>query len=168
MVILGIDPGFGITGYGLIEVNGGRERNPKLIEAGIIRSKKTKPLEQRLHEIHRQLKDLVQEFSPQLMVVEDIYSLQAFPRSAILIGHVRGIVLLLAAQQAIPVFSYFPLQVKKALLGNGKATKSQIQRMVQTALHLKESLAPDDCSDALAIALCHANRLSRENFGMRI
>ena len=92
------------------------------------------------------------------MAVEDIFSTGAFPKSAILIGHVRGIVLLAASQKAVPVFSYYPLQVKKALLGNGNATKIQVQRMVETALRLTEPIRPDDCSDALAVALCHAGR----------
>ena len=157
MILLGIDPGFGITGYGIIEA---RDRqNPRLVEAGIIKSKKEKTFSERLGEIHEQIEELLGEFKPSCVAVEDIYSAGAFPRSAILIGHVRGIVLLCAAQNGIPVFSYYPLQVKKALLGNGNATKAQVQRMVQTSLGLDQPIHPDDCSDALAIALCHANHL---------
>ena len=159
MIILGVDPGFGITGYGLIEVAPPRVQNPRLVEAGILKSKKKESLSVRLKEIYGQIIQLFEEFSPGAVAVEDIFSVGAFPKSAILIGHMRGVVLLAAAQNAVPVFSYYPLQVKKSLLGNGHASKSQVQKMVQTTLHMDASPKPDDLSDALAVALCHASRL---------
>jgi crossover junction endodeoxyribonuclease RuvC len=159
MIILGIDPGFGITGYGLIEVNASNGRQPRIVEAGVLTSKKSKPLSERLHEIHKHLSEILQEHSPSALAVEDIYSIHAFPRSAICIGNVQGIVLLAAAQKAVPVFTYFPIQVKKALLGYGRATKTQVQQMVQRTLELKQIPQPDDAADALAVALCHANRI---------
>ena len=159
MILLGIDPGFGITGYGLIEA--GDRQDPSLVEAGVIRSNKENTLSERLREIHDRLKELLSEFKPSSLAIEDVFSAGAFPKSAILIGHVRGIVLLCAAQSGIPVSSYYPLQVKKALLGNGNATKAQVQRMVQSALGLDQPIRPDDCSDALAIALCHSGHVGR-------
>ncbi len=159
MVILGIDPGFGITGYGLIEVRASDTRHPKLLEAGILSSKQKKHLSERILEIYSSLDSILDEFSPKAMAIEDTYSIHAFPKSAILIGYVQGIVHLAAAQRKIPIFTYYPLQVKKALLGNGRATKAQTQRMIQTAFSLHAPPRPDDVADALAVALCHAQRM---------
>lgn len=159
MKILGIDPGFGITGYGLIEAHANQSRGLQLVEAGILNSQKNRAFSERLCEIHRYLTELLKEFSPEVMAIEDTYSVQAFPKTAIFIGCVRGVVLLAAGQNSIPVFHYYPRQVKKALVGNGDATKSQIQKMVQSNLCLKETPRPDDVADALAVAICHAQRL---------
>ncbi len=162
MIILGVDPGFGITGYGALEADPEDIRNVKLIEAGVLKSPKTLPFPGRLQEIYTQMLTLLDEFKPASIAVEEIYSTLAFPRTAIAIGHVRGVVLLAAAQKKVPVFSYFPRQVKKALVGNGNATKSQIQRMVETLFGLSNDKSrPDDLSDAIAIALCHANHAGR-------
>lgn len=158
MVILGVDPGFGITGYGLIEADPKKFPEPRVIEAGILTSDKKQPLPERLKEIHRQFVALLEEFSPQAIALEEIFSVGAFPKSAILIGHVHGIVLLAAAQAGIPVFMYYPIQVKRALLGYGHGSKGQTQRMVQRTLGLDKPPQPDDVADALAVALCHANR----------
>ena len=158
MVILGIDPGFGITGYGLIEAGPDRQRTPRLVEAGILTSKKTSPLPDRLNEIYRHFVELLEEYRPGALALEEIFSVGNFPKSAILIGHVHGIVLLGAAQRGIPVFTYYPVQVKRALLGYGHGTKAQTQRMVQRALGLAAPPQPDDVADALAVALCHAHR----------
>lgn len=160
MVILGVDPGFGITGYGVIEAGPGRTHTPRLVEAGILTSDKSLPLAQRLQEIHTQFVEVLREFKPQSIALEQIFSVGQFPRSAILIGHVHGIVLLAAAQNKISVTTYFPTQVKRALLGHGRAAKAQTQRMVQRALNLDAPPQPDDVADALAVALCHANRLN--------
>ena len=156
--ILGIDPGFGITGYGLIEVPPQDRTAIQVLEAGIITSKKTNPLHERLLELYDQLLDILKEFCPKAMAIENTFSLAAFPKSGIFIGYVQGIVLLAAAQKSIPVFHYYPLQVKKALMGHAGATKSQVQKMVQTTLGLSKVPRPDDVADALAVALCHANR----------
>lgn len=158
MIILGIDPGYGITGYGLIEINGRLFHKPKFIEAGVLRSKLKKPLGERLYEIYRNLVEILEEFHPEVVAIEDSYSSSLFPKSAIYIGHVQGVVYLAAAQKNIPVHSYYPLQVKKAILGNGRATKSQTQKMVQTTFQLGSPPKPDDAADALAVALCHAHR----------
>lgn len=159
MIILGVDPGFGITGYGLIKVGSPGSAAPELVEAGALTSDRKKPLCGRLQEIYQHLCEILEEFSPQAMAVEEIYSDHAFPRSGIHIGKVQGVILLAAAEKKIPIQSYFPIQVKKALLGHGRATKPQVQKMVQRALNLQEVPRPDDVADALAVALCHANRI---------
>ena len=158
MVIMGIDPGFGITGYGLIESDPARLKTPRLIEAGVLTTPKTDPLSDRLHEIYKGFIGLFQEFSPSAIALEEIFSVGTFPKSAILIGHVHGIVHLVAAQNGIPLFMYYPIQVKRALLGYGRGTKLQMQKMVQRTLSLAAPPRPDDVADALAVALCHANR----------
>jgi crossover junction endodeoxyribonuclease RuvC len=157
-VILGVDPGFGITGYGVIEADAKRWTVPRVIEAGILTSDKKAELQDRLKEIHDQFVSVLKEFSPRAVALEQIFSVGAFPKSAILIGHVHGIVLLAAAQAGIPVSTYYPIQVKRALLGYGHGSKGQMQRMVQRALNLDRPPQPDDVADALAVALCHANR----------
>ena len=156
---MGIDPGFGITGYGLIETDPSRARVPRLIEAGILASKKDSPLPERLREIYDNFVSLLQEFSPAAVALEEIFSVGKFPKSAIMIGHVHGIVLLASAQNSIPVYTYYPIQVKRALLGYGRGSKQQMQRMVQRTLELPKPPQPDDVADALAVALCHANRV---------
>ena len=163
MVILGLDPGFGITGYGLIEVDPVNIQKVTLIEAGVLKSPKSLSFSERLNEIYTQTMEILKEFSPEAAAVEDIYSSQAFPRSAIAIGHVRGILLLALSLNKIPVHSYFPREVKKALVGNGNATKNQVQRMVENTFQLDGTHRPDDLSDALAIALCHASHVNRLN-----
>lgn len=162
MIILGIDPGYGITGYGLIEVDHGTHP-PKLIEAGVLTSKKEKNLSQRLHEIYINLQSLLKEFSPQALALEEVFSVPSFPKSAFFIGNVHGIVHLAAVQSSVPIFSYYPIQVKKILLGYGRAQKAQTQRMVQRVFNLDKIPQPDDVADALALALCHAHRTRNLN-----
>ncbi len=159
MIILGIDPGFGISGYGIIDVRQDRVQVPKLIEAGILTSKKESKFQDRLSEIHKGLVDIIKEYSPEALALEEVYSSGAFPKSAIHIGQVQGIVMLAASQAAIPVHMYYPIQVKKCLIGFGHGTKMQMQKMIQRTLGLKEVPRPDDVADALAVALCHANRV---------
>ena len=161
MIILGVDPGFGITGYGLIEADPDDIRNVKLLEAGVLRSAKNTPFSARLEEIYARMVELLEEFKPASVAVEEIFSSPAFPRSSIAIGHVRGVLLLAASQKKIPVFSYFPRQVKKSLVGNGNASKSQVQKMVENMFGLDKAVRPDDMADAIAIALCHAGQHAR-------
>ncbi len=164
MIILGVDPGFGITGYGLLDVAPQDARNARLLEAGVLKSDKKLSFHDRLEEIYRQMASIIEEFSPDCLAVEEIFSSQAFPRSSIAIGHVRGVILLASSQKKVPVFSYFPREVKKALTGNGNASKSQVQKMVENFFELDKKSRPDDLSDAIAIALCHANHSGRRSF----
>jgi len=152
MRILGIDPGTGILGFGIIEQ--GRQK-PKLIDAGVIRTPVHQPLAERLVTIHDELAELMDMYELQAMSVEKLF----FARNvttAISVSHARGVVLLLGQQRGIPIFEYTPMQIKQAVTGYGKADKKQIQEMVRIMLGLSEVPKPDDCADALAAALTHS------------
>jgi crossover junction endodeoxyribonuclease RuvC len=152
LCILGIDPGLNITGYGLLDVGAGR---PRLVEAGVIRGKTRGSLTARLVEIHAGLSEVIASFHPAAMAIEELYSHYARPRTAILMGHARGVLCLAAAQAGVPVISYSATQVKRILTGSGQAPKGQVQRAVQRELGLLKLPEPPDVADALAIALCH-------------
>ena len=158
MVILGIDPGIQITGYGLLEVHQGVK--PALIEAGFVRTKPKNTSEKRLLEIYNGLSEVVEEFKPSVMAIEELYSHYSHPKTAITMGHARGVAFLIAAQYDISVVSYSANRIKNAVTGYGKATKIQVQEMIRQTLGLKETPKPADAADALAVALCHAYALS--------
>ena len=153
MRILGIDPGLQRTGYGLIDTAPGG--GAQLVEAGVIRADAKKPLEIRLQEIYDSLVGVFQEFRPDVAVVEQLFSTYAHPRTAILMGHARGVIFLAAAGAGVPVTSYAPNRIKQAVTNSGHADKRQVQRAVQQAFGLKKAPQPADVADALAIALCH-------------
>ena len=150
--ILGIDPGLNITGYGVLEV---AERGLRLCEAGVVRGKTKGSLVHRLLEIHTGVAEVIAALRPQVMGVEQLYSHYARPRTAILMGHARGMICLAAAQAGIPVVHYSATQIKKILTGNGRAGKPQMQRAIQRELALPTLPEPADVADALAVALCH-------------
>jgi len=154
MLILGIDPGLRATGYGGIELVGSAVR---LAEAGVIRTTESAPLFKRLSELAAGLSEVIAAVQPQVMVVESLYSHYKHPRTAILMGHARGVVILVAAQRGIPVFDYPATRIKKALTGNGRAPKLQMQRAILGLFNLKCLPQPPDVADALAVAACHAN-----------
>jgi crossover junction endodeoxyribonuclease RuvC len=162
MRILGIDPGLQRTGYGVVETGAapglGRLR---LIEAGIVRTDRGAPLESRLAEIEEGLAAVIAEFRPDAVAVEQHYSHYKHPRTAILMGHARGVVFLAAARAGLPVTSYAATRIKKSLVGAGHASKHQVQRAIQSALGLKAVPEPADVADALAVALCHAHSSGR-------
>ncbi|WP_419194676.1 crossover junction endodeoxyribonuclease RuvC [Novipirellula herctigrandis] len=149
--ILGIDPGLNTTGYGVIEVHG---QTIKLCEAGIIRSRAQDSIENRLQELHNGIKEVIEAFYPERMALEQLFSHYARPRTAILMGHARGVICLAAGQAGIPVSHYEPTRVKKVLTGNGHAPKHQMQQAVKLQLSLATVPEPADVADALAIALC--------------
>lgn len=149
--ILGVDPGLNTTGYSLIELTGQR---PKLIEAGVIRGG-NHALEIRLRELHRGLVEIIEALRPQVMAIEQLYSHYQRPRTAILMGHARGVACLAAANGGLPIAHYAATQVKKMLTGSGRASKSQVQAAITREFALKEPPEPHDVADALAIALCH-------------
>jgi crossover junction endodeoxyribonuclease RuvC len=153
--VLGIDPGLNTTGYGVLEVAVG---GPKLCEAGIVRGRDRRSLTSRLVELFEGLSDVIDQPKPCAMALEQLYSHYERPRTAILMGHARGVICLAAARNGIPVVSYSATQVKKILTGNGRAKKDQVQRAVQRELKLKQLPEPPDVADALAIALCHYYR----------
>ncbi len=150
--ILGIDPGLNITGYGVLEAVGGRLR---LCEAGVIRGRSRGSLTKRLVEIHEGVVEVIAGLKPDVMAIEELYSHYARPRTAILMGHARGVICLAAAQAKIPVVHYSATQIKRILTGSGRAPKSQVQRAIQRELALGALPDPPDVADALAAALCH-------------
>jgi crossover junction endodeoxyribonuclease RuvC len=160
---MGIDPGLSATGYGIIE---GLGPSPRIVEAGVIRSRDKDPLEKRLLEILEGMTEVIKEFSPTVVAVEELYSKYAHPRTAIIMGHARGIIYVAAAERGIPVVSYAATRIKNSLTGHGRAAKDQVQRMVQQAFGLERPPQPADVADALAIALCHHNVLRHGQSGM--
>jgi crossover junction endodeoxyribonuclease RuvC len=153
--VLGIDPGLNTTGYGVLELAVG---GPKLCEAGIVRGHDRRSLTSRIAELFEGVVDVIDQLKPCAMALEQLYSHYQRPRTAILMGHARGVICLAAARAGVPVISYSATQVKKALTGNGRAKKDQMQRAVQQELKLKQLPEPPDVADALAIALCHYYR----------
>ena len=154
MRILGVDPGLSVTGYGLVDTD---STKPRLIEGGIICTDAGAPLAQRLHSIHAGMTEVIAEHRPDVVVVEELYAKYRHPRTAILMGHARGVICLAAAAAGVPLQSYTASQVKKSLTGNGNASKEQIKRMVCRIFGLSKPPARADVTDALALALCHAS-----------
>lgn len=151
--VLGIDPGLNITGYGVLEVG---PRGVRLCEAGVVRGRTRDSLTARLAEIHQGVSEVIAALGPHEMAIEQLYSHYARPRTAILMGHARGVICLAAAQARIDVRHYSATQVKRILTGNGRAPKTQIQQAIQRELLLAQVPEPADVADALAVALCHA------------
>jgi len=149
--ILGIDPGLRITGYAVIEVQHGAAA---LLDAGIIRGT-ARSMTERLAQLHAGLVEVLEEHHPAVMVVEQLYAHYAHPRTAILMAHARGALLLAAAEHTVPVVSYNATSIKKTITGSGRASKEQIQRTMQRELGLAQSPEPPDVADAIAAALCH-------------
>jgi crossover junction endodeoxyribonuclease RuvC len=154
MRILGIDPGLQLCGYACLEADEGRE---KLIEAGVIRTDSRLPIEEKLNRIAGDMESLLKSFKPDVVAVEELYSHYAHPKTAILMGHARGVILQRCAQAAIEVRSFSATRIKKSLTGNGRASKEQVQRTIQTILSLSKLPEPADVADAIAAALCCAN-----------
>ena len=163
MKILGVDPGLRITGYGVISISKSfhRDRRMHLLEAGIIRSTPSMGIAARLKKIHDALAEVISEFRPDVLVIEKMFTHTRHPTTAILMGHVRGVVCLLSGTARVPLVSVASTHVKKAVTGRGHASKWQIQRTIQTALGLKEVPEPPDVADALAIAVSYAWTLKK-------
>lgn len=160
MIILGIDPGTARLGYGVIDASGG---SPGLIDYGIGETFPSEAMPDRLLHLYGIVRELITQHEPNVMVVEKLY----FARNvttAIAVGQARGVVLLAAAERSIPVREYSPSEIKHAIVGYGKAEKSQIQEMVRIILGLDRIPQPDDAADALAIAVCEAHMSS--GYGM--
>ncbi len=153
--VLGVDPGLQITGYGVVEVG---SRGPVVCEAGVIRSSETRvgaDMAPRVLALYNGIVEVVDQFRPQAVAVEQLYAHYAHPRTAILMAHARGVIFLAAAQRGVPVISYYATRIKKTVTGNGRAPKDQVQRAVQRELGLAALPEPPDVADALAAALCH-------------
>ncbi|OHB65231.1 MAG: crossover junction endodeoxyribonuclease RuvC [Planctomycetes bacterium RBG_13_62_9] len=156
--IVGIDPGLQVCGYACLEIDGGRET---IVEAGVFRTTRELPLEVKLNQIAEDVDTLLGRFRPDVVAVEQLYSHYAHPRTAILMGHARGVILQKCAAAHIEVMSFAATRIKKSITGNGRASKEQMQRTMQTILGLGELPKPPDVADAMAIALCCANTISR-------
>ena len=157
MRILGIDPGLQVCGYACLETGTDREN---LIEAGIIRTEGGWPIQEKLNRIAEDMQSLLKSLCPDVVAVEELYAHYAHPRTAILMGHARGVILQKCAGAAIEVRSFSATRIKKSITGNGRASKGQIQRTIQTILSLPKLPEPSDVADAIATALCCANSIS--------
>jgi crossover junction endodeoxyribonuclease RuvC len=154
VIVLGIDPGLASTGYGVVQSVAGRL---VALDGGVIETLATAPQERRLADIHAAVDALLAEHEPDAVALEELYFGQNV-KTAFAVGHGRGAAMLAAGQRGIVCMSYTPQQVKAAVCGNGRADKAQVARMVQTLLALPQAPTPDHASDALAVAMCHANR----------
>jgi crossover junction endodeoxyribonuclease RuvC len=152
--ILGVDPGLDTTGYGIIDDAAGKI---SLLEAGVINTSHKESIEVRLKKIYRGIAGLIDKFKPNILVLEKLYSHYRHPVTAILMGHGRGVICLAAGEQEIQLISYPAKKIKKALTGNGNASKQQVQRMVGNVLSIQNAASiPVDVTDALAAALAHS------------
>jgi crossover junction endodeoxyribonuclease RuvC len=163
--ILGVDPGLHVTGYAVLEV---AATGPLVREAGVVRSaerRQTPDMAPRLSALYNGLVEVIAEYRPAVMVVEQLYAHYDHPRTAILMAHARGVIFLAAAQHGVPVVSYNASRIKKTITGHGRASKEQVQYTMLRELRLAELPEPPDVADALAAALCHyyAQRLRAPN-----
>lgn len=155
MRILGIDPGIAIVGYGVVDKEGNRY---KTIAYDAVTTKAHTPLEDRLEKVYNGVCEIIKEYKPDAMSIEELF-FNNNAKTALTVGQARGVIILAAVQNHIPVYEYTPLQVKQALTGYGRASKTQIQQMMKSMLGLTEVPKPDDVADALAIAVCHGNSM---------
>jgi crossover junction endodeoxyribonuclease RuvC len=156
MRILGIDPGLQVCGYACIESNSGETT---LLEGGVIRTTASKAIEMRLNQIAEDIDSILNKFKPDVVGVEQLYSHYAHPRTAILMGHARGVILQRCADAGVEVKSFGATRIKKCITGNGHASKEQMQRTIKTLLGLSAVPEPNDVTDAIAAAMCCAEML---------
>lgn len=159
MRILGVDPGLGTTGYGIIEVQnlswpGGKSRI-RFFNGGVIETRANTPIFQRLNKIYEGITEVVEKFKPDILILEKLYSHYRHPITAILMGHARGVICLVCARKKIPLVSYPVTRIKKAITGSGSASKHQVKMMVTNLLCLNSPPEYEDTSDALALAIAH-------------
>lgn len=152
MRIIGIDPGTGILGFGIIEVTAGKL---SIVDGGVIKTPSTDTDAERLKIIFEELSSVIKATKPEAMAVEKLFFAQNVT-TAMTVSQARGVVLLTGVQAGLTIHEYTPLQIKQALTGYGRADKKQIQEMVRVILNLKNAPKPDDCADALAAAICHS------------
>lgn len=149
-LVLGIDPGTAVTGYGVVSMFG---RTATLVECGVIRTNARDPLPARLQNIHDGVVELIERHHPDAVAVEDVFYARNV-RTTIVLGHARGVILLAAQRAALVIYEYPPAEIKKAITGTGAATKEQVQFMIARLLRLKNAPEPADASDGVAAALC--------------
>lgn len=155
MRILGIDPGIAIVGYGIVDKEGNRY---KTVAYDAVTTRAHTPLEQRLEKVYNGVDEIIKAYKPDVMSIEELF-FNNNAKTALTVGQARGVIILAAVKNGIPIYEYTPLQVKQALTGYGRASKSQIQQMMKSMLGLTEIPKPDDVADALAIAVCHGNSI---------
>lgn len=160
MIVLGIDPGLQVCGYAVVRADGSECR---LVEAGVIRTDRRLSLPKRLAQIAEDLSDLLNSAHPTVVAVEELYSHYAHPRTAVLMGHTRGVILLRAVQSGAELRSFSATRIKKSLTGNGRASKLQMQRTIQSLLGLPRMPEPADVADAVAAAMCCVRAMQKEN-----
>jgi crossover junction endodeoxyribonuclease RuvC len=153
LTIIGVDPGYAILGYGVIEYRSSRHR---LIAFGTVETEKEMPLPFRLKKIYDGLTEIIEKYEPDVCSIEELY-FNSNQKTAIKVGEARGAAILACAQAGLSVYEYTPLQIKQALTGYGRADKHQVQEMVRQILGLERTPRPDDAADAVAAAICHAN-----------
>ncbi len=158
MRVVGIDPGLKITGYGIVE---GEGNSFSLVEAGFVSTEEQAPMPERILGIYDDVLSVLEEAGPACVAIEELYAHYAHPRTAILMGHARGAIMLAAAKCGLSVASYSATMIKKSLTGNGHASKGQVQRMIEVMLGLDKPPEPADVADALAVALCHLNTAAK-------
>lgn len=152
MRIIGIDPGTGILGFGVIDAGKGKT---KLVTAGVVKTPAHTPLPDRLSEIYNSLTEIINETNPQMMAIEKLFFAQNVT-TAMSVAHARGVAMLTGYQAGMSIEEYTPLQIKQTMVGYGRASKQQVQEMVRLQLGLKDVPKPDDCADALAVAIMAA------------
>ena len=160
MRIIGIDPGLSATGYSILEIAAGSK--PKLVEAGIIKPVQNAALSVRLKSLYEDFLKLLQEAKPEKAAIEDLYSHYKYPKTAIIMGHCRGVIMLACANADVEVVSFAATKIKKSVTGNGRANKEQVSRAVASYLDLEPLKASHDLSDALAVSLTLANSISHK------
>jgi len=151
MRVIGIDPGTGILGFGVVDFNGGKM---KLVDAGVIKTPANTPLDERLEDIFDNLTDVIADTKPDCMSIEKLFFSQNIT-TAMSVSHARGVAMLAGRKGGMPIYEYTPLQIKQTVTGYGMAAKKQVQEMVRIQLGLAEVPQPDDCADALAAAITH-------------
>ncbi|MDO4593854.1 MAG: crossover junction endodeoxyribonuclease RuvC [Tissierellia bacterium] len=161
MLILGIDPGIAIMGYGLLNLKSNRV---KMVEYGVVTTSSKTNFADRLNVLYDNLQEIIDQYKPDEVAIEELF-FNKNVKTAITVGHARGIQVLCANRNKIPIYEYTPLQIKQAITGYGRANKKQMQLSVQSLLNLDKIPKPDDAADALAVSLCHVfNQRFKEEF----
>lgn len=162
MRVLGIDPGYAIVGWGVIDYSGSQF---KPVDFGAVTTQAGVPFEARLQQVYKEIFEICQKYKPEALAIEKLYY-QHNQTTVIGVAEARGVILLAAAQCGIPIFEYTPMQVKQSMTGYGKAVKKQMMEMVRIMLHLPAVPKPDDTADALAMAIthCHCSRSAMQNY----
>ena len=152
MRILGIDPGYAIMGYGVLEKTGS---SLKLLTTGAVTTDKDMDMSDRLKVLYSNLMEIIAEYQPEEVAIEELY-FNTNAKTVIFVGEARGVAILACANSGLPIYEYTPLQIKTSVTGNGRAEKKQVQSMVKLLLGMEDIIRPDDAADAVAAAICHA------------